>query len=114
MRSSRLLIGIGLMLVPLLSCSSQPKEQKTVSGDVATKSGQIEHLTSATFKQKVFNYDINKTWQYAGNKPAIIDFYADWCGPCRIIAPTIAQIAEEYKGKINVYKVNVDNEQELA
>jgi thioredoxin len=114
MKSAQLILGIGLSLLPLFSCNSQPKDQKTQPETKEITPPQIEHLTAAVFKQKVFNYETNKTWKYAGDKPAIIDFYADWCGPCKVIAPTIAQIADEYKGKINVYKVNVDNEKEIA
>lgn len=117
MKTTQIIIGISLLLLPVVSCKSQtkdnkPSEQKEET--TATQKSSIEHLTAASFKQKVFDYEKNKTWKYAGDKPAIIDFYADWCGPCRIIAPTVAQIAEEYEGKINVYKINVDNEQELA
>lgn len=117
MKTVQIIIGIGIFMLPVLSCKSQTKDNKPAEQKeekVAAKKSNIEHLTAASFKQKVFDYEKNKEWKYAGDKPAIIDFYADWCGPCRIIAPTVAQIAEEYKGKVNVYKVNVDNEQELA
>lgn len=74
----------------------------------------MEHLTAQTFKEKVFNYETNKEWKYAGTQPCIIDFYADWCGPCKAVAPILEELADEYNGKITVYKVDTDAEQELA
>lgn len=62
----------------------------------------------------VFNYDVNKEWKYEGSKPAIIDFYADWCGPCRQLAPLLEDVAKEYEGKIIVYKVDTEKERVLA
>jgi len=72
------------------------------------------HLTKAEFKKRVMDYDKNKEWVYRGDKPAIIDFYADWCGPCRKVAPALEELAKEYAGKVYIYKVNVDQERELA
>ena len=66
------------------------------------------------FKEKVFNYEESQEWKYAGKLPAIIDFYADWCGPCRSIAPALEELSEEYAGKIHIYKVDTDKETELA
>ncbi|HEY4785134.1 MAG TPA: thioredoxin [Bacteroidales bacterium] len=74
----------------------------------------IEHLTSETFKDKVFNYEINKEWKFTGELPALIDFYADWCGPCKIVAPILEELAGEYNGKLNIYKVDTEDQQELA
>jgi len=73
-----------------------------------------EHLTIETFKEKVFNYETNKEWKYEGDLPCIIDFYADWCGPCKIVAPVLEELSEEYDGKMHVYKVNTEEERELA
>jgi thioredoxin len=73
-----------------------------------------ENLTKATFLEKVFNYEENKEWKFAGEVPAIIDFYADWCGPCKMIAPILEQLSEEYGEKINIYKVDTEAEQELS
>ena len=73
-----------------------------------------EHLTKETFMEKVFNYEQNKEWKYTGDKPCIIDFYADWCGPCKMVAPILEELAIEYKGKINIYKVDTEEQQELA
>jgi len=77
-------------------------------------SNNVVHLTTKEFKEKVFNYDINKTWKYEGELPAIIDFYADWCGPCKMVAPILNDIAHDYAGKIVIYKVDTDKENELS
>ncbi len=68
----------------------------------------VEHLTKATFQEKVFNYEANKEWKFSGELPAIIDFYADWCGPCKMVAPVLETLSKEYEGKVNIYKVNTD------
>jgi thioredoxin len=74
----------------------------------------VLHLTTQEFKDKVFNYETEKEWKYKGELPAIIDFYADWCGPCKMVAPILEDIAKDYGGKIVVYKVDTESEQELA
>lgn len=74
----------------------------------------LEHLTKETFLQKIFDYENKEEWEYQGELPAIIDFYADWCAPCRIVAPILEELAEEYKDKIVIYKVDTEEEQELA
>lgn len=84
------------------------------TGDKTVKGKNMEYLTAQTFKEKVFNYETNKEWKYEGEVPCIIDFYADWCGPCKMIAPTLEELAEEYDGKIMIYKVDTEKEQELA
>jgi len=73
-----------------------------------------ESLTLETFKEKVFDFSAQKEWKYKGQRPAIIDFYADWCGPCKMIAPIIEELSEEYKGRVDVWKVDTDAEGELA
>lgn len=73
------------------------------------------HLTKAEFITKVANFEANPTdWKYLGDKPCIIDFYATWCGPCKMVAPILEDLAKEYNGKINFYKVDVDAEPEIA
>ena len=73
-----------------------------------------EKLTKATFLEKVFDYENHKEWKYEGDLPAVIDFYADWCGPCKMVAPIIEELSTEYQGKVNFFKVDTDAEQELA
>jgi len=74
----------------------------------------LEHLTNETFKEKVFNYEANKDWKFEGEIPAIIDFYADWCAPCKTVAPILEELQAEYGDKLNIYKVNTEEQKELA
>lgn len=74
----------------------------------------LEHLTIETFKSKIFNYAENKEWKFEGDKPCLIDFYADWCGPCKTIAPLLEELATEYDGKIDIYKIDTEDQKELA
>ena len=88
-------------------------ETKTITF-VPQKMIMTENLIKQTFLEKVFNYEKNKDWMYEGKLPSIIDFYADWCGPCKMIAPVLEELSNEYAGKINIYKVDTEAEQELA
>jgi thioredoxin len=74
----------------------------------------MEHLTKDTFRAKVFDFETNKDWKFSGELPCIIDFYADWCGPCKMVAPILEDLSREYAGKVNIYKVDTEQEQELA
>lgn len=73
------------------------------------------NLTKGGFLRKIADYESNpEGWNFLGDKPALIDFYASWCGPCKALSPVLEEIAKEYDGKVDVYKVNVDEERELA
>ncbi|MBN2861291.1 MAG: thioredoxin [Sphaerochaetaceae bacterium] len=74
----------------------------------------MEFLTTESFKEKVFNWEETQEWKFRGELPCIIDFYADWCGPCKMVAPILEQLSKEYEGKINIYKVDTEDQQELA
>ena len=73
-----------------------------------------EHLTKADFLTKVFDYENNKDWKYQGELPAMIDFYADWCQPCKMVAPVLEELSDEYADKVKIYKIDTEAEQELA
>lgn len=73
-----------------------------------------EHLTKQIFLDKIFNFETEQEWKFKGERPAIIDFYADWCGPCKMIAPVMEELSDEYAGKVDIYKIDTEAEQELA
>jgi len=74
----------------------------------------LEHLTKESFEEKVFNFELNKEWKFEGTIPVIIDFYANWCGPCKMVAPVLEELQAEYGDKLIIYKVNTEEQQELA
>jgi thioredoxin 1 len=71
-------------------------------------------LTAQDFKDRIFNYEDDQEWKYKGEMPAIVDFYADWCGPCKAIAPSLEELSEKYEGRILIYKIDTDKESELS
>mgnify|MGYP001194314884 CR=1 FL=1 len=74
----------------------------------------LEHLTLDTFKEKVFDFEKNKDWKFEGEAPCVIDFYVDWCQPCKMVAPILEELQSEYGEKLNIYKVNTEDQRELA
>ena len=108
----KLIVPLALGLVLSLSNCHAGNPAKTTNNKSA--SDKVIVLTNEIFKQKIFNYSVNKDWKYEGKLPAIIDFYATWCGPCRMMSPLVEEIARKYDGKIMVYKVDTDKEQLLA
>lgn len=116
------IITVAIMLFAS-ACSGKPesgRKQQESSKYITNKKAKGEktmktvEMTSEMFKSKIMNYETSSEWNYKGERPAIIDFYATWCGPCKATAPNVEKIAEEYDGKVDVYKVDVDQQQELA
>ena len=107
MRKLIIIISFGFAIL-LTNCNS------STSGNANNTSGSVISLTNETFKTEVFNYQIGQQWKYEGKLPAIVDFYATWCAPCKKLSPRLEELAKKYAGKIVVYRVDVDSEQQLA
>ena len=111
MKKIRISISLGMLF--LLSNCNAGNPGKSDS-NLTSGTGTVIVLTNAEFKQKVFNYEVNKQCKYEGKLPAIIDFYATWCGPCKQLSPRVEEIAKQFAGKVIVYKVDTDKEQILS
>jgi len=93
----------------------ETKTPIVVTSEKSAETGKSINLTKADFLEKVMNYEANPTdWKYEGDLPCLIDFYADWCGPCKIASPVLEELAAEYAGKIYIYKVDTEVERELS
>lgn len=110
----RLLFTLLIAGLALTACKGQTKNEGKGTENKESKMKTI-HLNKTDFLKKVANYEESlEEFKYLGDKPALIDFYADWCGPCKVIAPVLEELAKEYDGEIYIYKINTEEEQELA
>ena len=113
-----ILLLMAAVIAVSCSNSTETKAQDNPAQQTAKQAsveGKVIHMNKTMFIDKVMDYENNKEqWIYKGDKPAIIDFYADWCKPCKLIAPIMDELAEEYKGQIYIYKVDTQVERELA
>lgn len=104
-----------LLVLAIIACTACNRRQTAESEPTETETTAPKHLTADDFAQLVADYALPmEQWTYRGTRPAVVDFYADWCGPCRQVAPLLDELAEEYAERVTVYKVNVDDEPELA
>ena len=106
-----------LMILVVTGCGANTKNGDNSGNAVASDANKVYtiHLTKAEFLRKIINYEENPSeWKYLGDKPAIVDFYASWCGPCKIVAPILEELAAEYKDDIYIYKIDTDKEGELS
>lgn len=109
----KILFSVVFILTGMIAYASE-NGTGTTETEQTTKSGEVIIMNKQLFLTDIFDYEKSPEWKYKGNKPAIIDLYADWCGPCRTVAPIMKELAKEYSDKITIYKVNVDKERELA
>ena len=116
----KIILGAILFLPFLASCSQNRKAPAASPQTAEEKSekaekAKVQYLTTSDFRKKIMDYEAHPDeWVFVGSRPAVIDFYTTWCGPCKIMAPVVESLAEKYAGKIDFYKVDIDRESELA
>ena len=110
----KVLVMVALVMVSVIVYAFNDRGESNQGKKEVTGNGEVVVMDKDMFLKDVFDYEKSKEWKYKGAKPAIIDLYADWCGPCRQTAPIMKELAKEYAGKIVIYKVNVDKQKELA
>ncbi len=105
---------IGMILLKNNSGSEVETNESVVEVENKLDKSNMEKLTKEVFLEKVFNFEENKEWKFEGDLPCVIDFYADWCGPCKMVHPILEELSKEYDGKIRIYQIDTEAEQELA
>ena len=110
----KVLAMVAFVMLSVIVYAFNDKSDANQGKKEVTGNGEVVVMDKEMFLKDVFDYEKSKEWNYKANKPAIIDLYSDWCGPCRQTAPIMKELAKEYAGKIVIYKVNVDKQKELA
>ena len=120
-KTMKKIILVAILFLPfLVSCSQNRKApavfpQTAVGKTEKTETAKVQYLTTSDFRKKIMDYEAHPDeWVFAGSRPAVIDFYTTWCGPCKMMAPVVESLAGKYAGKIDFYKVDIDQETELA
>ena len=110
-------VMLGLTVLPT-SCRTKNEKKTTIEKEQKNKEDKkmnVKELTLESFKNNIMDYEANPTdWKFKGERPAVIDFYAVWCGPCKATAPILESLAKEYDGQVDFYKVDIDKQQELS
>lgn len=118
MRNKIILLGIAMFAMVFVGMNVVKQKNDIVQNiekiETKIEKSNMEKLTKEVFLEKVFNYEQNKEWKYEGDLPCVIDFYADWCGPCKMVHPILVELSKEYEGKIRIYQIDTEAEQELA
>ena len=118
MRNKIILLGIAMFAMVFVGMNVVKQKNDIVQNiekiETKIEKSNMEKLTKKVFLEKVFNYEQNKEWKYEGDLPCVIDFYADWCGPCKMVHPILVELSKEYEGKIRIYQIDTEAEQELA
>ncbi|MEI7594202.1 MAG: thioredoxin [Bacteroidota bacterium] len=121
-----LIVGIALVgatYTSFTSCNNANSGQAATTANDSNKikteaasetEAKVNYLTTDEFVAKIFDFRKNTEWKYLGKEPCVIDFYADWCGPCKKVAPIMEELAKQYNGKVHFYKMNTDKEREIA
>ncbi len=110
-----LVLLLSFSAISMACASDATKDDNNATKNAKTEDGKVQKIDQAQFRQLVWDYQTNaKEWSFVGERPAVVDFYADWCGPCRRVAPIMEKLATEFKGQIDIYKVNVDHNKELS
>jgi thioredoxin len=109
-----LIVSVAVIIAVTTTLLLKAQGVKSPSDKPTTVQAKVIYLDRQAFLEKVFNYEKNNAWNYNGKIPAIVDFYADWCAPCRYVAPILDELSGMYSGKIHIYKVNVEKEKQLA
>ena len=110
----KVLVMVALVMVSVIVYAFNDSGKSNQGKKEVTGNGEVVVMDKEMFLKDVFDYEKSKEWKYKGDKPAIIDLYADWCGPCRRVSPIMKELAKEYEGKITIYKVDTDKEQDLS
>lgn len=111
---NKLIIAVMALLVTTSCSFARTENENKVEPSKTESKMKTIHLTKQDFLDKVFNYETSTEWKYLGDKPALIDFYASWCGPCKALSPVLEELAAVYGDEIYIYKINTEEEQELA
>lgn len=109
------MMGVLAIVLATTACAGNGGKKKSNDPTKEDNKMEVVSLNKAEFLKKVYNYEANPNdWKFEGKRPAIVDFYATWCGPCKVMHPILEELSKEYSGKVDFYQIDVDKEQELA